>query len=316
MTVHKLSTGDGHLYYTNEVASGDQLRSGDRELGDYYQVSGMPPGQWIGAEAEHFGLRGQEVTELQMDALYGDGSTPIDEAKLTQWQSETRREAEESVRVEAARKAYAGLSKYRPDANNSEAIKALNTSRSAFYRTLAQHTAMGNDELARVAAAAGDESIFIDGYKMTPAEQRKATAAGNDAIRAGTDDWVEATRLGRKPGEYKQSPDNEFTRELDEQYRRHFKTMDAPPTKTERNEIQNRVAGQQFRDLHGRDGSAVEIAAYIANHSKPRQQSVAGFDHVFTPTKSVSMAWGSVMRVCVPGSSQRMRPRSTTSWIT
>jgi conjugative relaxase-like TrwC/TraI family protein len=73
---------------------------------------------------------------------------------------------------------------------------------------------------------------------------------------------------------------------------RFYQTNDHPPTKKQRKEIENRVAGQQFRDLHGRDGTAVEIAAYIANNSKPRQQSVAGFDHVFTPTKSVSMAWG------------------------
>jgi hypothetical protein len=54
MTVHKLSTGDGHLYYTNEVASGDQLRASDRELGDYYTVTGMPPGQWIGSGIRAF----------------------------------------------------------------------------------------------------------------------------------------------------------------------------------------------------------------------------------------------------------------------
>ena len=70
MTVHKLSTGDGHLYYSREVASGDQLRSGDRELGDYYQVTGMPPGQWVGSGVEHFEMDGP-VNEVQMDALFG-----------------------------------------------------------------------------------------------------------------------------------------------------------------------------------------------------------------------------------------------------
>ena len=54
MTVHKLSAGDGYKYYTHEVASGDALRANDRELGDYYTVDGMPPGQWIGT---HFSGR-------------------------------------------------------------------------------------------------------------------------------------------------------------------------------------------------------------------------------------------------------------------
>ncbi|WP_395405632.1 relaxase domain-containing protein (plasmid) [Arthrobacter sp. UC242_113] len=48
MTVHKLSAGDGYTYYTREVASGDELRAGDRSLGDYYTVDGNPPGQWGG----------------------------------------------------------------------------------------------------------------------------------------------------------------------------------------------------------------------------------------------------------------------------
>lgn len=46
MTLHKLSAGDGYLYYTREVASADELRSPDRKLGDYYTVTGHPPGIW------------------------------------------------------------------------------------------------------------------------------------------------------------------------------------------------------------------------------------------------------------------------------
>ncbi|MBG6218649.1 conjugative relaxase-like TrwC/TraI family protein [Arthrobacter sp. CAN_A6] len=75
MTVHKLSAGDGYTYYTSEVASADELRSGDRELGDYYTVEGMPPGQWVGHSEQLLGVTG-EVTEVQMKALYGEGINP------------------------------------------------------------------------------------------------------------------------------------------------------------------------------------------------------------------------------------------------
>jgi conjugative relaxase-like TrwC/TraI family protein len=75
MTVHKLSAGDGYAYYTSEVASGDELRAGDRELGDYYTVEGMPPGQWVGHSEQLLGVTG-EVTEAQMKALFGEGLHP------------------------------------------------------------------------------------------------------------------------------------------------------------------------------------------------------------------------------------------------
>ena len=76
MTVHKLSAGDGYTYYTREVASGDELRAPDRKLGDYYTVSGNPPGMWGGRGAALLGVSG-EVTEPQMELLYGQGLHPL-----------------------------------------------------------------------------------------------------------------------------------------------------------------------------------------------------------------------------------------------
>ncbi|MFF5794584.1 MobF family relaxase [Paeniglutamicibacter sp. NPDC012692] len=75
MTVHKLSAGDGYTYYTREVASGDELRATNRDLGDYYHLSGYPPGQWGGRGAAHLEVSG-EVTEAQMQLLYGEGLHP------------------------------------------------------------------------------------------------------------------------------------------------------------------------------------------------------------------------------------------------
>ncbi|MGP5721506.1 relaxase domain-containing protein, partial [Glutamicibacter arilaitensis] len=59
-----------------EVASADELRSPDRKLGDYYTVTGHPPGIWGGRGAKNLGVHG-EVTEEQMELLYGLGQHPL-----------------------------------------------------------------------------------------------------------------------------------------------------------------------------------------------------------------------------------------------
>jgi hypothetical protein len=75
MTMHILSAGDGYVYYTSEVATGDAKRDRNRELGDYYTVDGNPPGRWMGGGAALLGVSGT-VTEEQMKALYGEGLHP------------------------------------------------------------------------------------------------------------------------------------------------------------------------------------------------------------------------------------------------
>lgn len=291
MTVHKLSTGDGHLYYTQEVASGDQLRSGDRELGDYYQVTGMPPGQWFGSGVAHFELDGP-VTEAQMDALFGEGYSPQDPASLTAEQNAARNSAIESARFKAAQSAFETLKLRIEGAPQHEIARTLNTTQKTVSLVLARHAGLGNYGLAEKALEAEDLELFYDGYTMTKGEERSAQAAANRVVDTGNEDWIDATRLGKKPGEFTQEPANDFTRTLNEEYGRHFRLHDAPPTDEQRKEIQNRVAGSMFRATHGRDATGVELATFIANNTAPRQQSVAGYDLVFTPTKSVSMAWG------------------------
>ena len=51
-------------------------------------------------------------------------------------------------------------------------------------------------------------------------------------------------------------------------------------------------AREFFRAEHGRDPiDAREIAATIAKESRPRIQTVAGYDLTFSPVKSVSTLW-------------------------
>jgi conjugative relaxase-like TrwC/TraI family protein len=59
-----------------------------------------------------------------------------------------------------------------------------------------------------------------------------------------------------------------------------------------RAEVRTEVAREFFRAEHGRDPiDAREIAATIAKQSRPRTQTVAGYDLTFSPVKSVSTLW-------------------------
>ena len=59
-----------------------------------------------------------------------------------------------------------------------------------------------------------------------------------------------------------------------------------------RAQVRTEVAWEFFRAEHGRDPiDAREIAATIAKQSRPRTQTVAGYDLTFSPVKSVSTLW-------------------------
>src|SRR5215207_7427308 len=67
---------------------------------------------------------------------------------------------------------------------------------------------------------------------------------------------------------------------------------DDPVTAAVRARIRTEVAREFFRAEHGRDPiDAREIAATIAKESRPRTQTVAGYDLTFSPVKSVSTLW-------------------------
>ncbi|OMH32574.1 MobF family relaxase, partial [Tersicoccus sp. Bi-70] len=189
MTVHKLSAGDGYAYYTNEVATGDQIRDKTRELGDYYTVDGMPPGQWGGLGAAHLGVSG-EVSEAQMAALFGEGIHP--------------------------------------------------------------------DAAAMIAGGADEKDVRL-GQRF-----RRPTVA-DETLNTRT-----ATALAD-----------------------HERRFGAEPDADTRRQIRAKVAGQLFRETHGRNpASAEELGRFQTIQAKPTSQTVAGYDLVFAPAKSVSVLWG------------------------
>ena len=67
---------------------------------------------------------------------------------------------------------------------------------------------------------------------------------------------------------------------------------DDPVSAALRARVRTEVAREFFRAEHGRDPiDAREIAATIAKQSRPRTQTVAGYDLTFSPVKSVSTLW-------------------------
>ena len=67
---------------------------------------------------------------------------------------------------------------------------------------------------------------------------------------------------------------------------------DDPASAAGRARIRTEVAREFFRNKHGRDPiDARELAAIIAKESRPRTQTVAGYDLTFSPVKSVSTLW-------------------------
>jgi hypothetical protein len=68
--------------------------------------------------------------------------------------------------------------------------------------------------------------------------------------------------------------------------------VDEPVSAALRAQVRTEVAREFFREEHGRDPiDAREIAATIAKQSRPRTQTVAGYDLTFSPVKSVSTLW-------------------------
>ena len=67
---------------------------------------------------------------------------------------------------------------------------------------------------------------------------------------------------------------------------------DAPTPAADRARVRTEVAREFFRAEHGREPiDARELAGQIAKDSRPRTQTVAGYDLTFSPVKSVSTLW-------------------------
>lgn len=311
MTVHKLSAGDGYKYYTHEVASGDALRANDRELGDYYTVDGMPPGQWIGTAPEALGLSG-EVSEAHMHTLFGQRFTPIETMEVKEMlhglpefddYMAAYNNAYEAYKAHAAERAWEILTRAEDGLSQQEIAHQLGEighpmNQKTVSNYLTRYAAVGNKITSAQAEHNGKNGIqsegkaltkeeFIERYRLTPGE---ITAAHNAGKRAHNELYREQTASQLHP-EYGAGTD--FTKRVSEEIARHRRMHDgAEPTKAQMQEIRFRVGGELYRAQRGIEPTHAQLRQFIAENSKRHQTAIAGFDLVFTPSKSVSIAWG------------------------
>lgn len=293
MTVHKLSAGDGYKYYVNEVATGDALRAKDREIGDYYTVHGMPPGQWVGSASATLNLDG-EVSEAHMHALFGQKFTPVSTGEVldtlhgapaAEVYEQVYEEALEQYRAKAAERAWELLSRAHEGMSQQEIADEM----TAMGQPMSQRTV--SSYLARYAESgqafhAGHDE-FVAQYRLTSGELKGAHRAGK---KAQEDLYAEQAAPHVHP-DYAASTD--FTQRVEEEVSRHHRMHDgAEPSTAEMKEIRFRVGAQMFRDERGIEPSNAQLAQFVAQNSKAHQKAVAGYDLVFTPPKSVSIAWG------------------------
>lgn len=293
MTVHKLSAGDGYKYYVNEVATGDALRAKDREIGDYYTVHGMPPGQWVGSASAALNLDG-EVSEAHMHALFGQKFTPISTGEVldtlhgapaAEAYQQAYEQALEQYRVKAAERAWELLSRVHEGMSQQKIAENMTElgypmSQPTVSRWVERYTGSGQTFHA-------DHDEFVAQYRLTGEEIKAAHRAGKKAQEAL---YAEQAAPHVHP-DYAASTD--FTLRVKEEISRHQRMHDgAEPSSAELKEIRFRVGAQMFRAERGMDPSRAQLAQFIAENSKPHQKAIAGFDLVFTPAKSVSIAWG------------------------
>jgi len=307
MTVHKLSVGDGYQYYVNEVATGDALRQNGREIGDYYAVDGMPPGQWIGTAPEALGLSG-EVSEAHMHTLFGQKFTPIETVEVAEMlhglpefddYMGAYNSAYESYKAHAAGRAWEILTRAEAGMSQQEIAHQLGTlghpmtqktvsnylSRYAAMGVRGTHTHVTNDGKSRIRGETKNE--FIDRYQLTSGELKAAHNAGKKA----QDKLYQQREASQLHPEY--TAINDFTKRVSEEIARHRRMHDGEePTKAQMQEIRFRVGGELYRAQRGIEPTHAQLRQFIAENSKKHQTAIAGFDLVFTPSKSVSIAWG------------------------
>jgi conjugative relaxase-like TrwC/TraI family protein len=81
VSMRVMSAGDGYKYLLRTVAAGDGKRSLSTPLTRYYSATGTPPGRWMGEGLGGLGMgavvKGEQVTETQLQLLIGSGRNPV-----------------------------------------------------------------------------------------------------------------------------------------------------------------------------------------------------------------------------------------------
>ncbi|WP_020016572.1 MobF family relaxase [Promicromonospora sukumoe] len=121
-------------------------------------------------------------------------------------------------------------------------------------------------------------------------EARARGLSKRDAVRVGA--------LGRAFPEFKAKADDGYTAALEAAFARFARENDRPPEAgVERDLIRWNVARNLAQQEHidkGRPGevSDADVTRWMAKRGQQPRKAVAGYDLVFTPSKSISVLWG------------------------
>ena len=150
----------------------------------------------------------------------------------------------------------------------------------------------GIDGLAAGDEVTAEQMRALFGCGLHPLAELRQRLAGHDVTPG---DYQDAARLGA-PFKIVDGEGSPFRLEV----ARRFAAVNtasglpagAPLPAADRAQVRTEVAREFFLAAHGREPiDARELAGQIAKDSRPRTQTVAGYDLTFSPVKSVSTLW-------------------------
>jgi len=169
MGLHKLTAGDGYEYLTRQVAAADSTERGASSLADYYSEKGESPGRWAGSGLTGLGsvAAGQQVSEAQMKALFGEGLHPNADLmfELALAQGASQADAARSAKLGRAFKIDSGATAYRVAC--AEAFVEHNLARGQKW-----NAPIDDADRARIRTDVGSK-MFAKEYGRAPADERE-----------------------------------------------------------------------------------------------------------------------------------------------
>src|SRR5258708_5627122 len=171
MTIAKITAGDGYTYLTRHVANGDAGTEGRHAAAAYYTAQGNPPGQWTGRGVHLIGLDGQQVTEEQMRALFGQGEHPNSDAMIAAYLRENIR---------------AGMTERQRQQVTAAAVRHATLGRRfPAYQALDEYESRVKQRLAIIAQEAGREPTQAEVKEAKAGEARRRPGIPGGAGEGG-----------------------------------------------------------------------------------------------------------------------------------
>ncbi|MBF4999136.1 relaxase domain-containing protein [Nocardia sp. BSTN01] len=175
-TLHKILAGDSYRYYLRQVAAADATDRGPGSLSDYYSAHGERPGTWWGNGLAALNLSpGDEVTEAQMRALFGQGRHPDTETITARIiTAETVKGTSLKAAGEMAQRATRLGNPYRTYSGDNEFRKRCGVAFSAhnIAAGVDARAAIPDEARARIRTDVATE-MFIEHYERPPLDDRE-----------------------------------------------------------------------------------------------------------------------------------------------